>query len=225
MTTKPGTAALLVAIVTLLGACASDSESAATTTLEAAPVTTPPGDPESDALATVDRYLAAFNSGDVGATLEFFVDEGGDFSVTTDPADTPYAQSGYDGTTRLIAYSTAAQTILTNPECSAAEGIQGAIVVDCSLVFEDLLRSTLGLPALEASLTAVVDDGRFIGFDETIVLAEGNASAEYLGWLETAHPDEVELAADLEWASVEEAVASGEARVRYVDEWAASLEG
>jgi hypothetical protein len=222
MTTKPRTAALLVAVVSLLGACAS--ESVPTTTLDETPVTDPPGDPESDALATVDRYLAAFNSGDVGATLAFFVDEGGDFTVTTDPADTPFAQSGYDGTTRFIAYSTAAQTTLTNPECSAAED-QGAIVVDCSLTLVELLRSTMGLPALEASLTAVVADGRFIGFNETIVLAEGSASGEYLEWLEGTYPDEVEQAGDVEWTSVEEAVAAGEARVRHVDEWAASLEG
>jgi hypothetical protein len=78
----------------------------------------------------------------------------------------------------------------------------------------------MGLSALEASMTALVDDGRFIGFDETIVLAEGTAFADYLEWLEGTHPEEVELAAQLEWGSVEEAVAAGEARARYVDEWA-----
>ena len=40
-----------------------------------------------------------------------------------------------------------------------------------------------------------------------------------------AHPDEVDVAAQLEWDSVEDAVASGETRARYNDEWAPSLEG
>ena len=63
------------------------------------------------------------------------------------------------------------------------------------------------------------------GFDETIVLTEGSAFADYLAWVEEAHPDEVDVAAESEWDSVEDAVASGETRARYNDEWAPSLEG
>jgi hypothetical protein len=68
-----------------------------------------------------------------------------------------------------------------------------------------------------------VDGDRFAAFEETIVLMEGSASVVYHDWLEEAHPDEVELAAQVEWGSIEEAVAAGEARARYVDEWSASL--
>ena len=155
-------------------------------------MTDPRDDPESEAMTTVDRYLAAFNDGDVEASLEFFVDEGGDFNVATDPPDTPFTWSGYEETTRSIAWSAAAQTSLTNPECSAVEGGQGAVVVECTLELEDIHRKTMGLPALAASMTITVDDGRFIGFDETVVLSEGSAFADFLEWMEGAHPDEVE---------------------------------
>jgi hypothetical protein len=182
------------------------------------------GGTEADALATVDRYFETFNAGDVEATLEFLADDGGDFNVATVPADTPFAMSGFDETTRLIAWSVAADTILINHDCSATDDGQSPVVVACSFDIDDILRKTMGLPSLAASMTVSVDGDRFAAFDETIVLAEGSgASSVYLDWLAEAHPDEVELAAQVEWGSVEEAVAAGEARARYVDEWSASL--
>lgn len=180
------------------------------------------GGAEAKALATVDRYFETFNGGDVGATLEFLADNGGDFNVATDPADTPFANTGFDDTTRSIAWSVASETILINPDCSAMDG-QGPVSVECSFEIDDIHRKTMGLPPLAASMNISVDGERFVGIDETIVLTEGNAFASYLEWLAEAHPDEVDLAAQLEWTSVEEAVASGEARARYVDEWSESL--
>jgi hypothetical protein len=179
------------------------------------------GGTEANALATVDEYFETFNGGDVEATLEFLADDGGDFNVATDPADTPFAKSGFDDTTRLLAWSVASETTLVNHDCSATS--DAAVVVECNFEIDDLLRKTMGLPSLPASLTVSVDGDRFAAFEETIVLMEGSASVVYHDWLEEAHPDEVELAAQVEWGSIEEAVAAGEARARYVDEWSESL--
>jgi hypothetical protein len=181
------------------------------------------GGAEADALATVDGYFETFNGGDVEATLEFLSDDGGDFSIATVPADTPFAMSGYDETTRLIAWSVAADTVLFNHDCSATDDGQGPVLAECSFEIDEILRKTLDLPSLTASMTVAVDGDRFVAFDETVVLTEGSASGVYLDWLAEAHPDEVELAAQVEWGSIEEAVAAGEARARYVEEWSASL--
>lgn len=181
------------------------------------------GSVEDDALATVEGYFDAFNSGDVDATLAFLLDEGGEFNVTSEP-DSPFAQSDYNGTVNLIAWSVASETNWEHGECSVVEGVESPVVVECDFQIADLLRSTMGLPDLPASLTAAVDGSQIVGFEETFTLLPGEgAFARYLEWLEGAHPDEVELAAQLDWGSTDEAVASGEARARYADEWAASL--
>jgi hypothetical protein len=176
---------------------------------------------EPNPLAAVEAYFETFNSGDVEATLDFFVDEGGDFIVMTDPADTPYANSGYEDTTELIAWSVASDTILTDRECSSVDGSPDRF--ECTFMIEDIHRSTTELPALGGSLVVTVENGRFVDFAETIVLSDGTAFTDYLDWLAGAHPEQSEVAARLDWASVEEAVESGEARVRYVDEWSESL--
>jgi hypothetical protein len=76
-------------------------------------------------------------------------------------------------------------------------------------------------------MTVSVIDDRFADFDETIILPStgGSPIDSYVEWLSQTHPEDVALALQVEWASVEEAVAAGEARARYVDEWSASLDG
>ena len=176
---------------------------------------------EPNPVATVEAYFETFNSGDVEATLDFFVDEGGDFIVMTEPADTPYANSGFEDTTEFIAWSAAAETILTDRECSSVDDSPGRF--ECTFKIEDIHRRTSGLPALDGTLVVTVANGRFVDFAETIVLDEGTAFTDYLDWLVGTHPEESEVAAQLDWTSVEEAVESGEARARYVEEWSEAL--
>ena len=176
---------------------------------------------EPNPVAAVEAYFETFNSGDVEATLDFFVDEGGEFKIITRPEDTPYENFGYADTTEAIAWAVAAETILTDRECSSVEGSPDRFV--CRFMIEDIQRRTTELPALHGFLDITVENGRFVEFAETIVLSEGTAFADYLDWLAGAHPEESEVAARTDWASVEEAVESGEARVRYVDEWSESL--
>lgn len=177
---------------------------------------------EPNPVAAVEAYFETFNSGDVEATLDFFVDEGGEFTIKTQPPDTPYANSGFEDTTEHVAWSVAAETILTDRECSSVDGSPDRFV--CTFMIEDIHRSTAGFPALHGFLEVKVENGWFVDFENTIVLSEeGTAFTDYLDWLAGTHPEESEVAARTDWASVEEAVESGEARVRYVDEWSESL--
>ena len=176
---------------------------------------------EPNPVATVEAYFETFNSGDVQSTLDFFVDEGGEFNIKTQPPDTPYANAGYEDTTEHVAWSVAAETTLTDRECSSVDGSPDRFV--CNFMIEDIHRRTTELPALHGFLDITVENGRFVEFAETIVLSDGTAFADYLDWLDGTHPEESEVAARVEWASVEEAVESGEARARYVDEWSESL--
>src|SRR3970282_2289691 len=106
------------------------------------------GGTEANALATVDRYFETFNGGDVEATLEFLADNGGDFNVATDPADTPFASFRYADVTSFIAWQVASATIQTNHECSAVGDGQGPVPVECSFEIDDIHRKTMGLPSL-----------------------------------------------------------------------------
>jgi hypothetical protein len=176
---------------------------------------------EPNPVATVEAYFETFNSGDVQATLDFFVDEGGEFNIITQPPDTPFTNSGFEDTTEHVAWSVAGETILTDRECSVVDGSPDQFA--CTFMIEDIHRRTAGFPALEGSLEITVENGRFVDFAETIVLSEGTAFTDYLEWLVGTHPEESQVAARVDWASVEEAVESGEARVRYVAEWSESL--
>ncbi len=178
---------------------------------------------EPNPVATVEAYFETYNNGDVEATLDFFVDEGGEFNIETQPPDTPYENSGFADTTEHLAWSVAAETILTDRECSVVDGSTDRFV--CTFMIEDIHRKTAGYPALHGFLEVKVENGRFVDFANTIVLSEeGAAFTDYLDWLAGTHPEESEVAARTEWASVEEAVESGEARVRYVAEWSESLD-
>jgi hypothetical protein len=175
-----------------------------------------------DPIGIAEEYVATFNSGDVEATLAFLVEGEGEFRSVTVPPDTPWDLEGYQNTTHVVAWQVAGETKYVDPQCGV-DDLDQPSVVTCTYGLDDINRKSMGLPSLPGSTTVEVDGGKIVGLVSSVEFAEGNAFATYLEWLSQHHPDEVETAGDLEWASLEEAMAAGAARARYVDEWAESI--
>lgn len=213
------TRCLLVAIALLTSACAgSDTQTGTTATAASLEADLHP------AHVAVLEYIEAFNDGDADAVLAHFASEDGTYAFRTDPSNTPFAGTGYEALTKLVAWSVATRTQLLEPKCMVAEATPRGTVVDCIYLVEDITRHTRGYLPLPGALFATVDaEGAFVDYEQFTMLRSGAAFSEYLDWLATAHPDDVEVIARIEWETVEEAIESGEARLQHLDEWSDAM--
>jgi hypothetical protein len=210
---------LLAAIALMSSACATSNAQTETTAADAS--TSADLDP---AHMAVLEYIEAYNQGDVEAVLAYMAAEEGTYAFRTDPPDTLFALTGYDDVTNLVAWQVASETQLLAPHCMVVGATPRGKVVDCTYLVEDAVRHTRGYTPLPGTLLVTVDpDGAFVDYESLVMLRSGSAFGEYLDWLAAAHPDDVEIAARIEWETREEAIESGRARIKYLDEWSAAL--
>ncbi|HSJ29014.1 MAG TPA: hypothetical protein VLB67_12465 [Acidimicrobiia bacterium] len=217
--------ALYVLVAALLTACSSG---AVADTSEATPATTSPA-PETTtsavddpALAAAYEFIASYNDGDTDAVVAYFVD-GGDYAADTVPSDTPFAGRGREDVAEFLAWSAASDTNMVHAECMVDPSAPAGSV-DCTFMWDDLLRRTIGYVPLPGGATMTINaDGTLSSYQSLLVLRAGAAFGIYMDWLSGASPDEADLAGQVGWNSVDEAIESGRARARYVDEWASTL--
>lgn len=179
-------------------------------------------DPAAQALGVGEDFIAAFNAGDADAVLALLPDD----AVLTDnyigmsdgfePLDREFFEM-------WMAWETAQGSVFSSPECLVAgEGSGGPVTVSCEFGWHPIAEQAVGAPPIPTTLTLVVTSGTVgeLAFEFPPEFGIGDLET----WLESNHPEDVQLVLFGEWNSVAEAEQGGILRAQYVEEWLAFME-
>jgi len=219
-------AALVVAggVASLLTSVGSEEVGPATPAIPATtqiPPTTPAPFSVTEALAVGDAYFAAYDGGDFDSVIALFTDE-----ATFENNWRWAAILDREAWEPWLAMTLAEGETLTSSNCSVVgEAPGGAMTISCEHGSSDAVTLAIGSPpVVTRTIMEVARDG--IGDIETKYDFPNFRPTDgaFSRWMQANHP---EVAIDTMFFpgdTVEEAVARGEHRGRYAEEWAAYME-
>lgn len=168
------------------------------------------------ALTAAEYYFERYNAGDVDAVLDLLTPT----AAIGDNFAGGWALSDW---INLLAWNAGQGSDVVDDTCLVEQRLPAAIVVRCDGTSRDaVVRASGGEGVPTQSVLTMTTEGlaeiRFVyGSPDFAVVA-----APFESWMRRQHPGELDAVGFQDWPSREEARASGEARARFADDWAAS---